>query len=248
MARTLTDMSGGKIRTLNCSPNIENQSTFNENRPDGSYFFHGPFYEVEPSALSSRGINDFSSGFDVIIEDTTFQMYGIERIEPLLLAKRNLKPGGVFALLEKFAHDDPAEFARREVQKDQEFKSRFFTADQISHKHTSIVAEMDCQLVTLTEMRDALASVFSYGLVTWNSGNFYMILAGDDPDAILNLCGLLVRPAIPDSYVNHRLPFPLFGSFPSIPTFRLPVTANRHYTDICQKRMEYLSENVGLAE
>jgi hypothetical protein len=220
LARTLAWMSQGKIRTLNCSPNIENQITFNENRPDGAHFFHDPFFDVETSSLSARGICDFSAGFDVIIEDTTFQMYGPERLEPLLLAKRNLKRNGIFILLEKLSQEVPAEFERREEQKDQEFKSRFFTAEQISHKRSSIVAEMNSQLVTLNQIREALESVFSYGLMTWNSGNFYVIIASDDPDAITNLCSSLVKPAIPDRYVHHKMPLVLFGSFPHAPAFR----------------------------
>lgn len=222
LARTLADMSQGRIRTLNCSPNIENQIAFDDDRPDGAHFFHGPFYEVALSSLSARGISDFPNGFDVILEDTTFQMYGPERLEPLLLAQRNLKPNGIVILLEKLAQEDPAEFERREAQKDLEFKSRFFAADQIAQKRLLLVSEMNGQLVTLNQLRKALESIFSHGLVTWNSGNFYGILAGNDPEALLQLCSSLVKPAIPSRYAHHELPLPLFGSFPRTPAFRDP--------------------------
>jgi translation initiation factor 1 (eIF-1/SUI1) len=220
LSRTLAKMSEGRICTLNCSPNIENLISFNENRPRGSHFFHGPFYEVEHASLIKRGITQFSDGFDIIFEDTTFQMYGVERIEPILLAKRNLKSGGIFILFEKFSQEDSAEFNRREVQKDQEFKSRFFTAEQISHKQLSIVREMNSQLITLNQVSKDLQQVFSSGMVTWNSGNFYVIIAGDDPEAILQLCDCLVKPAIPTQFIYNKLPQILFGKFPQEPAFR----------------------------
>ena len=220
MARSLVAASAGKIHALNCSPNIENQIAFNENRPEGAHFFHGPFYEVDTYSIKARGIHDFSSGFDMIYEDTTFQMYGPERLEPILLAKRNLKPGGIFALLEKLLQEEPEEFERRETQKDEDFKSLFFTAEQIYIKKSLIVSEMNSQLVTLHKIREVLQQVFSYGIVTWNSGNFYMILAGDDPDAILDLCESMVPPAIPDQFLYHKLPLKLFGCFPREPRFR----------------------------
>lgn len=222
LARTLANMSRGKIRTLNCSPNVENRIAFDDDRPEGAHFFHGPFYEVALPSLSARGISDFSSGFDVILEDTTFQMYGPERLEPLLIASRNLKPNGIIILVEKLSQDDPAEFERREKQKDLEFKRRFFSDEQIAQKRLLLVSEMNGQLATLNRIRMALESIFSHGLVTWNSGNFYGILASNDPEALLRLCSSLVKPAIPSRYAHHELPLPLFGAFPRPPAFRPP--------------------------
>ena len=79
---------------------------------------------------------------------------------------------------------------------------------------------MNSQLITLNKFSNDLQKVFSFGVATWNSGNFYVIMAGDNPEAILNLCGCLVSPAIPSNFLYHKLPQVLFGNFSQNPAFR----------------------------
>ncbi len=137
-ARSLASISGGRIRTLNCSPNPENYHDFMNNRPDYAHFFLGPFFDLTPDVRNKIGGGVFEEGFDVVIEDTTFQMYGKERTEPIALAHRHLKPNGLFLLIEKLAQADASEFLHREVQKDWNFKSRFFPREDIATKRKRI--------------------------------------------------------------------------------------------------------------
>ena len=80
-ARALADYTHGFVKSLSCSPNRENMEIFERHKPvDCCWFFHGPFFDVTASSLLNLGITSFVDGFDIIIEDTTFQMYGLSLI------------------------------------------------------------------------------------------------------------------------------------------------------------------------
>lgn len=222
-ARALTDMGDGRIRTLTCSPNPENETAFLRDKPKGeAHFFLGPFFEVTKSALRDRGIHAFDAGFDLVVEDTTFQMYGSERLEPVCLAARNLRADGIFVLLEKFMHPDEGEFIRRERQKDEGFKGRYFPPGAIEDKKQTIVTEMDSLLVTLDEMTSSLGRLFRHAAITWNSGNFYTIAASDNGEKLAHFVNALIPPAIPAEFLHEELPRRILGD-PGTPLeFRRP--------------------------
>lgn len=128
MARALSTASAGDIATLNCSPNPDSRDQFLGQPADNSFFFLGPFFDLTGERRAAVGNGIFRSGFDVLIEDTTFQMYGRDRLAPIALATRHLKPGGILILHEKLMQPDPDDFRQREAQKDESFKARYFQA------------------------------------------------------------------------------------------------------------------------
>ncbi len=208
-ARALASAPGGRVRTLNCSPTPENYEAFQANRPEGAHFFTGPFFDLTEERRDAIGGGVFRDGFDVIIEDTTFQMYGKERVVPMALALRHLKEDGLFVLIEKLAQPDPDEFMRRERQKDADFKSRFFSPDDIADKRNAIVSQMDSQLVTLEELADAVSGFFRNVIVTWNSGNFYTLAASNSELRLHRFAEALTAPAIPPEFLYEDLPLVL---------------------------------------
>lgn len=208
-ARALASASRGRIKTLNCSPNPENYQNFLSNHPDESYFFNGPFFELTPQRRNQMGGGVFGDCFDVIIEDTTFQMYGKERIEPVALALRHLKSDGLFILIEKLAQPDPEEFMRRERQKDDDFKSRFFSQGAIADKRSVIVSKMDSQLVTLGELAEAVSLFLDHVIITWNSGNFYTLAASNCDSRLRRFAESLTIPALPPEFLYEELPLTL---------------------------------------
>ena len=217
MSRALSDASNGKIYSLCCSPNTENFHTFNAKKPNKSaYFYLGPFYEVNRKNLAKKGINDFKDGFDIIVEDTTFQMYGKSRLIPIYLANRNLRDDGLFIFLEKFSNNNKEEFIRREKQKDNDFKSRFFLKDQIECKKKSIIQYMDENLTTIQGMGLALSNFFCYAVITWSSGNFATIVASNNLENLKKFVSLMTPPAIPSNYCYFQLPKILLGHENSI--------------------------------
>jgi hypothetical protein len=212
MGRALAEAGAGKIRSLTCSPNIENQEVFYAGRTSAlAHFFLGPFFELTPHSLAERGLGQLSTGFDIIFEDTSFQMYGSERRIPIALAARNLRPDGIFVMLEKFAQADQQEFLRRERQKDEEFKARFYSKAQIEEKKRSIVDCMDRQLVTLEEYQEELSGLFSHAVIIWNSGNFYTVAASNTVERLTHFVRQLIDAAIPDAFRYVDLPRPILG-------------------------------------
>jgi len=211
-SRTLAEMSQGNIHTLSCSPNPENKAAFQAlNVSPNAHFYLGPFFDVTKTSLAELGLEEFVGGFDVIVEDTTFQMYGKERLEPLLLAKDNLKSDGIFILIEKLMNEDSAIFVDREVAKDSEFKARYFDATDIVKKQTMILSTLDQQLVTLTELAKTLKELFKFAVVTWNSGNFYTVAASNSLENLQQLVGSLIPAAITPEFCHIELPLVLVG-------------------------------------
>ena len=224
MARALAEHAQGAIRTLCCSPNSENQRAFQARVGQlPAAFFLGPFFYVTPDNLERQGITQFPHGFDLIIEDTTFQMYGRERSAPIQLALRNLRDDGIFMVLEKFKHSSPDEFQRRELQKDREFKARYLPGSSIESKNHSIVHAMNQQLVTLEEMRAVLSRYFKNAFLTWNSGNFSSIVAANHEAPLQRFIGAMTPPAIPLHYTHHPMPLRLLGQL--VAAFRAPQAA-----------------------
>lgn len=222
-ARSLAEFGEGRIRTLTCSPNAENEAAFMAGRPNGhAHFFLGPFFEVTADSLAQRGISDFQNGFDIVIEDTTFQMYGRSRLVPIQLAARNLRDDGIFIMLEKFNQTDHSEFLRRERQKDDDFKALFYSQEKIEQKRQTIVNNMDNQLVTLEEFTATLKRLFSSAVVFWNTGNFYTIAASNDAENLQRFVAGLIPAPIPDAFRYIDLPHVLFGEPGFAPTFRQP--------------------------
>jgi len=208
MARTISELADGQILSLSCSPTIENQESFYAwGVPKHAQFFLGPFNHLSPESLSQTpGLQDFASGFDIIFEDTTFQMYSPNRQQQIAFVRRNLKAKGLMIFLEKFRSQDLEEYRRRELQKDHGFKVRYFSEAEINRKETNVLETMNLNEVTLDEMRSVLRDVFSYAYIIWNSGNFYSIAASNSLRNLDLFVSCLGPAAIPSEYTYGEVP------------------------------------------
>lgn len=208
MARTISELADGQVLSLSCSPTIENQESFYAwGVPKHAQFFLGPFNHLSPESLSqTAGLQDFASGFDIIFEDTTFQMYSPNRQQQIAFVRRNLKAKGLMIFLEKFRSQDVEEYRRRELQKDQGFKVRYFSEAEINRKKTNVLETMNLNEVTLDEMRSVLRDVFSYAYIIWNSGNFYSIAASNSLRNLDLFVSCLGPAAIPSEYTYGEVP------------------------------------------
>ncbi|MBO9111879.1 MULTISPECIES: class I SAM-dependent methyltransferase [Rhizobium/Agrobacterium group] len=210
MARTISELADGQILSLSCSPTIENQESFYAwGVPKHAQFFLGPFNKLSPESLShTPGLQDFASGFDIIFEDTTFQMYSPNRQQQIAFVRRNLKAKGLMIFLEKFRSQDVEEYRRRELQKDHGFKVRYFSEAEINRKKINVLETMNLNEVTLDEMRSVLREVFSYAYIIWNSGNFYSIAASNSLRNLDLFVSCFGPAAIPSEYSYGEVPAP----------------------------------------
>ncbi len=209
MARTLSELSHGKIQSLSCSPNEENRRCFMAfGEPPHADFFLGPFHRLSKDHLrSDRKVARFADGFDFILEDTTFQMYSPDRSSQIGFVSQHLKPNGIFLFLEKFRSASEPDYAGRESQKDFGFKSRHFRVEEIENKSKHVLTAMhECE-VTLKDMADAVYTYFKHCVVTWNSGNFYGLAASNSADNLQRYLTLMPEPAIPTEYVYQPAPW-----------------------------------------
>ncbi|RWP52827.1 class I SAM-dependent methyltransferase [Mesorhizobium sp.] len=222
LARTLAQLGNGKIQTLSCSPNKENEeSFFLHGRPAHATFFLGPFHHLTRSRMvGTSALRHFTDGFDIILEDTTFQMYSPNRKAQIGFVKRHLKDGGIFFFFEKFRQDDNIAYLNRELQKDYGYKARFFTQDDIKKKNESILKQMNLNETTLDEMSESVAAHFKYGCVTWNCGNFYTLAASNNADNLRRVISAMAPPCIPNEYVYIETPASLPGLAFEPPPFR----------------------------
>ncbi len=209
MARTLSELSHGKIQSLSCSPNEENLRCFMAfGEPPHADFFLGPFHHLSKDYLrSKKKLARFSNGFDFILEDTTFQMYSPNRQDQIRFVSQHLKRDGIFLFLEKFRSANDRDYAGRESQKDFGFKSQYFRVEQIEEKARHVLGTMHDSEVTLSDMADAVYGRFKHCVVTWNSGNFYGLAASNNAENLRRYLTLMPEPAIPGEYVYQPAPW-----------------------------------------
>jgi hypothetical protein len=210
MARTLSEMSGGQILSLSCSPNPENYKSFMAyGEPAHAEFFIGPFHWLTKNALASdRRLAKFAHGFDLILEDTTFQMYSPNRARQIEFVTQHLKDGGIFVFVEKFQAIEQSDYQRREDQKDHGFKARYFSPDEIEGKKKAVLKTMFNNEVTLAEMSRAVSAHFKHCIMTWNSGNFCSLAASNSKENLDLYVSQMSAPAIPHEYVYEAGVFP----------------------------------------
>lgn len=209
MARVISEMSGGNIQSLACSPNEENFKCFMAyGKPAAANFFLGPFHHLTKDHLQSHAeLAHFADGFDVILEDTTFQMYSPNRVAQVEFVAQHLKHDGILLFLEKFRADDALDYQAREEQKNLGFKAHYFGVDEIARKTELVLNTMhECE-VSLSAMADAIYTHFAHCVVTWNSGNFYGLAASNDADNLGRYLTALLQPAIPVEYVYEPKPY-----------------------------------------
>lgn len=208
LARTLALFGAGRLEALCCSPTASNEQAFLAYRAsDHAYFHHGPFFELDADRYATDPeLRRFAGGFDILFEDTTFQMYDTDRIRQLEFVYPRIRPGGLLVQVQKLAHPDPEHYQARERQKDDLFKSRYFSPTLISDKKEEVLGTMSDMQVDKDTTIAALKCFFRYSVATWNSGNFYTIVSSNSRAAIVEFISLLLKPAIPPAFCHTELP------------------------------------------
>lgn len=211
MARTIGKLGGGQITTFSCTPTQSNLESFNRlGIPENSYLHISPFNEITNSDICYY-IKNFE-GFDIIVEDTTFQMYGNNRKDQIDYVKQKLKADGLLVFIEKFNCEYDEEYIRREEIKDQYFKNRFFEQEDIIQKRYEVLDTMHNGQVTLKEFSASLSDHFKYATIIWNSTNFYSIIASNSKKNLLQFVHEMPEVFIPKQFCfMDKLPYPLLG-------------------------------------
>lgn len=210
-SKTLVDLSKGKISTLTNSATHGNYLEFLKIRPEGSYFWDGPFYEITPQILKKGELTIFEKGFDIIYEHVVFQMYSANRAEQIEFVSQNLKSDGILVLLEKNSQLDIEEYLRRELKKDDDFKSKYFSETQLKEKREKILNTMESGQITLDELTSAISIQFKFSLNVWNSCNFNLVIASNNQNNLEKFVSHMTYPCMPDDFCFEEIPQILLG-------------------------------------
>lgn len=216
MARVLAELASGRIKSLSCSASEANLASFMAHgEPAHAQFFLGPFHHLTKAKLAADPkLANFGAGFDIVLEDTTFQMYSPNRAGQIEFLSQHLAEDGILLLLEKFKSSGEDAYLRREQQKDFGFKARYFSSEQLASKAATVLGPMHHNEVTISEIADTLQSRFRHCLVTWNSGNFYGLAASNSWSNLVRYMSAMQEPAIPREYVYwQRLLQPGFSAW-----------------------------------
>lgn len=121
-----------------------------------------------------------------------------------------MKEDGILSFVEKFKHSDVEEYQRRELQKYHSFKTRYFSREAVVAKGKEVLTSMNLNEVMLDDMAQAIRAYFRHCYVTWNSGNFYTLVASNSLPNLKSFMTCLGEPAIPNEFVYGTVPRSLF--------------------------------------
>lgn len=200
-ARTIAEYSKGLIRTFTDSPSLENkQSFYRSYNSNYSTFYHGCFCDVTPAFLASRPeFSIFKDGFDFIVSPIVFPFYGPNRMEQIKYLSKLLKQDGLFMCMEKLKRpQNMLEYQRFEKIKDKEFKSRYFSDEEIANKEQYILNDLlNTGQVSFPIISKALKHHFENVYLIWNSANFYHFVASRNKKIIETFISLMPKPYVP---------------------------------------------------
>ncbi|CAN7646554.1 class I SAM-dependent methyltransferase [Pararhizobium sp. LjRoot238] len=222
LARALARLGDGRLETLCCSPTDGNRTCFFAKRgSEHAHFYHGPFFELDAELYAAdENLQPFRDGFDILLEDTTFQMYSRDRKAQLAFIAPRIRNDGLLIQVQKIAHPDSETYLQRERQKDEQFKRRYFSETEIVAKKRDVLDTMRKLQVDLESSIAALSTFFSHSIVTWNSGNFYTIVSSNSLAALKGFARSMLKPAIPPEYCYEQLPLRFFRETASSPSER----------------------------
>lgn len=187
--KSITKISNGKIKTINLDVNKDMQSAHNTNPVKGAEFKLGAFFNdyEEDGFTAKRWIPENKA--DIVHESMGFQFMSPQRELHIKEAKDNyLKPDGMLIVEEKVGNP---QWEENEIKKDINFKSRFYTKEQIEEKNKAVkVSDFDANegmagnMVTEEKLLRDLGDNFSHVQQYWDAGNFKGYVASNDKTKI----------------------------------------------------------------
>ena len=224
---TVAEIGGEKVYVEIIEPSPTANKLYNEiNTPVNSRFRNEAFSYViedqgkffnEPNSVRfseffAGGTKDSTTGlrnpdvqvqggkYDVVHEAMAFQFVDKNRQAQIdFIAKNVLADDGILFIEEKFKNVD-AIYNNNEKLKD-DFKSTYYTDEQINSKYQNIVGPMGDKQVSVQEIENILGNRFKYVNQYWDSGNFKGYIASNNP---LSETFVDEIHALDTSLTNHR--------------------------------------------
>lgn len=181
LIRSLSQLGDGVIVSMADTGSEANRTSFlMHGTPRFAHLFVGHHTDITKTTLQKFDPR-FCNGFDVIIEDTCFQMLGNNRVQQINHVADFLSPDGILILTEKCNTSD---YTHWEYVKDANHKRRFFNETHIQEKRDDIVDEMRTNQVSIDQLIQIASRRFKLVRVFWNSCNFYSVACSNSIDHI----------------------------------------------------------------
>jgi hypothetical protein len=206
LVKALAELSAGNITSVALDPNPKMKATFmDKGRVDGVEYrlealgdmdVRGKYAwsEIDKNTGIATQIKFFDPGdrrFDVVHEAMVFQFMSNQRDSQMAIVKEMMAGDGVAIFEEKFAQADVDQYNANEDKKDYDWKSKYYTEEQIERKRREVLEKggdtiegMTKMQVTVEEMHGVLAKHFGYFAQFWDSGNFMGFIASDSREAL----------------------------------------------------------------
>lgn len=183
--KAITEVSGGKIRTQNLDVNPDMKTAHEATPVKGADYVQNSFLQdyTENGVTYRRHVPREKA--DVVHETMGFQFMSPQRAEQFQeVADNYLKKDGVFIVEQKVGNPM---WDQNEKVKDENFKSRYYTKEQIEEKNKAVkVSDFDAnegmagnmvtEDVVLRELNKHFSDVRQY----WDAGNFKGYIASND--------------------------------------------------------------------
>jgi len=196
LIKAISQSSGGRISTLGIDPNPAMEKSFSSlPQAEGASFSLSAFGSAQEAGQTAWVEDDGTEipffdpngqRFDVVHEAMVFQFISNARNAQVSRVKELMKPSGIAIFEQKFG-DIATRFDAAEDQKDFEWKSEFYTNEQIEAKRRAVlqrggddVEGMNNLMVAHWEMEEVLRNNFDNVVQFWESGNFRGYAASDD--------------------------------------------------------------------
>lgn len=173
--KTITEESGGKIKTINLDPSPEMKAAFDKNKPENSEMSLEAFY----SGWDDIPAHKPKEKADVVHESMMFQFIenkGDRKQYIDEVADKYLKEDGVFITEEKFKMNTDEEYTKNEKLKESH-KNKYYTPEQQSLKSDEVLVGMKENQANFDQYVKELQDRFKYVKTYWKSGNFRGIIA-----------------------------------------------------------------------
>ena len=181
--KTITEESGGKIKTINLDPSPDMKEAFDKNKPENSEMSLEAFY----SGWDDVPTHEPKEKADVVHESMMFQFIenkGDRKQYIDEVANKYLKEDGVFITEEKFKMNTDEEYNKNEKLKESH-KNKYYTPEQQSLKSDEVLVGMKENQANFDKYVKELQDRFKYVKTYWKSGNFRGIIATNN-EAKLN--------------------------------------------------------------
>jgi hypothetical protein len=178
-AKTITSLSGGKIKSISLDPLPAMQETFDStSQVDGATFSltalgmdkksEGKLAWEEDDGTPIYNFDPKGKKYDIVQESMVFQFIDNNRDDHIKRAAALTKDDGIAIFQEKLHNPN---WDQNEAQKNQ-FKALSFRKEDMDAKSAEVLEGMNENMVAVKELEKQLAKNFKHVTQIWDSGNF----------------------------------------------------------------------------